>query len=328
RRDGIAIAQYPAVFNYSAMNNLGIREASFGEQVGRIIAESERVLTDERPDRVVILGDTNSGLAAFVAARMGIPVFHLEAGNRCFDDRVPEEINRRVIDHCSAVLMPYTERSRANLIREGVAGERIFVTGNPIFEVLEFYRDRIDASPALADLGLEPGSYLLTTLHRQENVDNPARLRSLVGAMDALAAEFAAPVVVSVHPRTARRLADQGVAPSDPRVQLLPPFGLFDFVALERGARIVLSDSGTVQEECCILGVPAVTLRDVTERPETIECGSNVLAGAEPAGIVRAARVADGAAGWTPPREYLVDRVSATVSRIVTGFHSGMRNAS
>lgn len=298
---------------------LGIRADSFGAQVGAIVAAAERVFLEERPDRVVILGDTNSGLAAFVANRMGIPVYHLEAGNRCFDDRVPEEVNRRVIDQCSAVLMPYTERSRANLLREGIAPDRVFVTGNPIFEVMTHHAADIDASTVHADLGLETGGYLLATIHRQENVDEPARLRSLVSALDLLAAEFAAPVVCSVHPRTAARLREQDIGPADSRVRLLPPFGLFDFLALERAARIVLSDSGTVQEECCIFGVPAVTLRDVTERPETVECGSNVLAGADPEDILRAARAVDGAGGWRPPPEYTAPNVAATVVRVVIG---------
>ncbi|MFM9107037.1 MAG: non-hydrolyzing UDP-N-acetylglucosamine 2-epimerase [Chloroflexota bacterium] len=292
---------------------LGIRADSFGQQVAAIIAESERVLAETRPDRVLILGDTNSGLAALVAARMGIPVVHMEAGHRCLDVRVPVEINRRVIDHCSAVQLPYTHGSADNLRREGIPEERIVVTGNPINEVLRHYAPEIAASRVHAGLGTAPGGYLLATLHRQENVDVPERLRMIAESLDLLAAEFGLPVVCSLHPRTARRLAEQGVSPVDPRVRLLPPFGFFDFVALERDARLVLTDSGTVQEECCILGVPAVTMRDVTERPETIACGSNLLAGVEPEAVLAAARAAPAPGSWTPPAEYLAGRVSETV---------------
>lgn len=299
---------------------LGIRADSFGEQVGAIIAGAERVMRAERPDRVLVLGDTNSGLAAFVACRLGIPVYHMEAGNRCYDDRVPEEVNRRVIDHSSAVLLPYTERSRQNLLREGIAGERIFVTGNPIAEVLERHADRIAASDVLSELGLAPEGYFLVTVHRQENVDDPARLAALLDAFARLAREHGLPVVCSLHPRTADRLAAAGLAPADPRVRLYPPFGLFDFVALERGAACVLSDSGTVQEECCILRVPNVTLRDVTERPETLECGSGMLTGADPEAILRAVRVVRASPpDWSPPPEYLARRVSQTVAKIVIG---------
>lgn len=292
---------------------LGIRAGSFGQQVAAIIAETERVLAAERPARVLILGDTNSGLAAFVAARMGIPVFHMEAGNRCHDPRVPEEINRRVIDHCSTLLLPYTEGSAENLRREGIPPDRIVVTGNPINEVMRHHAPEIAASRITADLGLQRGGYLLATLHRQENVDLPDRLRMIAESLDGLAAAFGMPLVWPVHPRTAARMAEQGVAPADPRVQMLPPLGFLDFVALEQGARLVLTDSGTVQEECCILGVPAVTMRDVTERPETIACGSNLLAGVEPAAVLAAAAAAPAPTSWTPPAEYLVEHVSETV---------------
>lgn len=181
-------------------------------QVGAILSGCERAILDCRPDRLLILGDTNSGLSAIAAKRMGVPVFHMEAGNRCYDDRVPEEVNRRVIDHSSDVLLPYTERSRANLLREGIAGERIFVTGNPIKEVLDHYAPRIDASRALEDLDLAPGRYFLATLHRAENVDVPERLAAFIDAFQRLSGEHRAPVVVSLHPRTRSQLRKQGRA--------------------------------------------------------------------------------------------------------------------
>jgi UDP-N-acetylglucosamine 2-epimerase (non-hydrolysing) len=286
-----------------------------------MIAKSADAFTNLRPDRLLILGDTNSGLSAFPAARMRIPVFHMEAGNRCYDDRVPEEINRRVIDHCSDVLMPYTERSAENLVREGIARDRVFVTGNPILEVLDAYADRIDGSHVLARFALEAGGYFLVTLHRAENVDEPERLESFLRGLSLVAEAHAKPMIVSVHPRTADKLARFGLAPESGRVRLMPPLGFFDFVKLEKNALCVLSDSGTVQEECAIFHVPNVTLRDVTERPETIECGSNILAGAASESIASAVAIALGTSTqWTAPPEYLARDVSRTVAKIVLGY--------
>jgi UDP-N-acetylglucosamine 2-epimerase (non-hydrolysing) len=297
----------------------------FAAQAAGILAKSGELLARERPDRVLILGDTTSGLAAIVAARLGIPVYHMEAGNRCYDDRVPEEINRRVIDHSSTVLMPYTERSKDNLVREGIERERIFVTGNPIYEVLQRHRSQIDASPVLGQLGVAEHEYLLVTLHRAENVDEPRRLKRMLDALAAEGNRLALPVLVSVHPRTADRITAFGFDGSG--LRLLRPFGFFDFVKLEQHARAVLSDSGTVQEECAIFGVPNVTLRDVTERAETVECGSNVLSGADADDIARALAVAIGTdSGWIPPREYKVPEVSRTVAKIVLGYTSIRRH--
>jgi UDP-N-acetylglucosamine 2-epimerase (non-hydrolysing) len=300
---------------------LGVRGATFGEQIGRILIEIEKVLVRERPDRLLVLGDTNSGLAAVIAKRMGIPVFHLEAGNRCYDDRVPEEVNRRIIDHSSTVLMPYTHRSAANLVREGIDRSRVFVIGNPIFEVLETHRDAIAASDVLARLGLAPQRYFIVTMHRAENVDVEARLRSLVAALRLLAERYGHPVVCSLHPRTRDKMEAFGIARDDRQVRFIEPLGFFDFVALERQALCALSDSGTVQEECCIFRVPNVTVRDVTERPETIEAGSNMLTGMDPARIVACVEtVLAEPATWTPPPEYLEPNVSAKVVKLVLGY--------
>jgi UDP-N-acetylglucosamine 2-epimerase (non-hydrolysing) len=302
-------------------HHLGVATSSFGAQAGEMIAKSAEAFASIRPDRLLILGDTNSGLAAFPAARMRIPVFHMEAGNRCYDDRVPEEINRRVIDHCSDVLMPYTERSAENLVREGIARDRVFVTGNPIREVLDAYSERIDASDILQRFGVDRGEYFLVTLHRAENVDAQERLDSFLRGLSLVAEEYAKPMIVSVHPRTADKLARFGLAPESGRVRLLPPLGFFDFVKLEKNAACVLSDSGTVQEECAIFHVPNVTLRDVTERPETIECGSNILAGAAAESILSSVRIALGTSiDWTPPAEYMASDVSRTVAKIVLGY--------
>lgn len=307
--------------------NLGIRATSFAEQAGKILAGVYAVFSEHRPDRVLILGDTNSALSAIVAARRGIPVFHMEAGNRCYDDRVPEEVNRRIVDHSSAILLPYTLRSKENLVREGIDRDRIFVTGNPIFEVLQHYAAQIDASDVLERFAVEKNGFFLVTLHRSENVDEPRRLELLLTGLSRVADRYALPMLVSVHPRTANKLAAFGLSPQSSRVRLLDPLGFFDFVKLEKSAHLVLSDSGTVQEECAIFGVPNVTIRDVTERPETIECGSNVLTGPDPESVVRAAALALGTSSqWVPPVEYVAPDVSRAVAKIVLGYLSLRRH--
>jgi UDP-N-acetylglucosamine 2-epimerase (non-hydrolysing) len=238
---------------------------------------------------------------------------------------VPEEVNRRVIDHCSDVLMPYTERSRANLLAEGIPASRIHVIGNPILEVIEHHDASIRRSDVLGRLGLAAGRYFLVTFHRAENVDVDARLHALVRALDALANEHGLPVVCSTHPHTRAAMARAGLAPASyPRLRFEQPFGLFDFIALERSAACVLSDSGTVQEECALLKVANVTIRDVTERPETIECGSGMLSGIEEADVLRCVRVAlDRPKDWTAPAEYLRRNVSDAAVKIVLGAAPG-----
>lgn len=308
--------------------HLGIVSNNFGDQAGQIIARTDELLAEHKPDRVLILGDTNSALSAIPAARRQIPVFHMEAGNRCYDDRVPEEINRRIIDHASSILMPYTQRSKDNLVREGIERERIFVTGNPIKEVLDHFEDEIEASGAMKSLDVKPFDYFVVTLHRAENVDPPDRLKRIFDGLDAVSQKIGKPVLVSVHPRTAEKLEKSNVKPAA-NVRLLKAMGFFDFVKLEKNALAVLTDSGTVQEECAILRVPNITLRDVTERPETIECGSNILSGSEPDAMVRAVELAIAQpAAWTPPSEYLADNVSQTVSKIVLGYTSFRRHVS
>src|SRR5690348_2899447 len=207
--------------------SLGVRADSFGEQAGQILAGVERAIREDKPDRLLILGDTNSGLSAVIAKRLGVPVFHMEAGNRCFDDRVPEEVNRRIIDHSSDVLLPYTERSRANLLREGFPSQRVIVTGNPIFEVLKHYAGCIDASDVHARIGVKPGEYLLVTAHRAENVDVPERLRNLAEGLRRLREEYDVPVVVSMHPRTRSRLESFGMTNLVEQLMVMPPLGLF-----------------------------------------------------------------------------------------------------
>ncbi len=302
--------------------NLGITGETFGQQVGKMLAAVDEVFHKEKPDALLILGDTNSGLCAFIAKRMGIRVYHMEAGNRCYDDRVPEEVNRRIIDHSSTVLMPYTQRSKENLLREGIPNNRIFVTGNPILEVINHYGSEIQASEIHGKLGIEKGKFILATIHRAENVDIEERLRWLTEALEQVQQEYNLPVICSLHPRTKSKMQQFGLGRKNERVLFMEPLGLFDFIALERTAFCVLSDSGTVQEECCIFHTPNVTLRDVTERPETIDCGSNILSGAEPQSVLRCMKVVTSRCpDWQAPAEYLAENVSDTVVKIVTGFH-------
>jgi len=303
---------------------LGVDTSSFGAQIAQIITGCEKVFSEKKPDAVLILGDTNSGLSAFVAKRMGIPVYHMEAGNRCYDDRVPEEVNRRVIDHSSTILMPYTNRSKENLVAEGIPSRRVYVTGNPIFEVLNHFEEQIDNSVAMSDYNVTKGNYFLATLHRAENVDIPNRLENFTKALEMVRKKFDMPMIVSMHPRTRNKLGAFGLDKRLGDVKYMEPMGFFDFVNLEKNAKCVLSDSGTVQEECCIFKVPTVTLRDVTERPETIDCGSNVLAGGNPDKILQLTElVTSSTPNWDPPAEYLVPDVSSTVVRIVSGYLHG-----
>jgi UDP-N-acetylglucosamine 2-epimerase (non-hydrolysing) len=300
---------------------MGVKEDSSGSQIGRILIEAEKAIIDIKPDRLLLLGDTNSALSAIIAKRMGVPVYHMEAGNRCYDDRVPEEVNRRIIDHSSDVFMPYTERSRTNLLREGIFGDRIYVVGNPIYEVIQKNEFKIAGSKILNELNLEANSYFLVTTHRAENVDIPKRLENIIKAFDQIADKYDLPVVVSTHPRTRERIQDQDIRRLNEKVRFLEPFGFFDFIALERSAKCILTDSGTVQEEAAILHKPSVTIRDVTERPETVECGSNILSGADPEMILNCVDVAMSRDGsWQAPPEYLVENVSETVVNILIGY--------
>jgi UDP-N-acetylglucosamine 2-epimerase (non-hydrolysing) len=320
---------YDPNLNEIFFQQLGVRapdifldaKGSFGQQIATILARSEEIMLAEEPDKFLVLGDTNSALAAFVAKRLGIPVYHMEAGNRCYDDRVPEEVNRRVIDHSSDVLMPYTERSRQNLLKEGIAAQRVYVTGNPINEVIRHFESQIAESAIFEKLSLQQGKYFLVTLHRAENVDDESRLRDFAIALDRLQRNYGLQVIVSTHPHTRRSIKAFGVEVENPGIRFLEPFGFFDFIALEKNAYCVLSDSGTVQEECAIFKVPNVTLRDVTERPETVECGSNILSGANPDSILRCTEtVLAQPPTWNPPEEYLAENVSQVVLKILMGY--------
>ncbi|NRF95262.1 UDP-N-acetylglucosamine 2-epimerase (non-hydrolyzing) [Paenibacillus frigoriresistens] len=295
-------------------------QRTLGGQLSVIFAELERIFTLERPDKVLVLGDTNSALSSILAERMGIPVIHMEAGNRCFDLAVPEEKNRKVIDAISSINMPYTRYSRDNLLREGVPSHRIIVTGNPIYEVLTHYETRIEQSDILEKLDLKGEPYFLVTMHRAENVDHPERLTQILKGLNLVAEAFGHKVICSIHPRTKSRLEKESSATMHPLVQFHEPFGFFDFVHLEKDAFCVLTDSGTVQEECCIFHVPTVTIRTTTERPETVDCGSNVVSGLRAEQILNAVRVmVNFPAEWRCPDGYLDMNVSQKVVQYLLG---------
>ena len=250
---------------------------------------AEDILKKEKPDAVLILGDTNSSIAGIMAKRMKIPVYHMEAGNRCFDLKVPEEKNRRIIDAISTYNLPYTPNSRENLIREGFPKDRIFESGNPIFEVIDNFDERIRQSLIMEKLNLSRDRFILVTAHRQENVDVPERLSNIMQALIEISEGYDLDVIFSVHPRTRARITDQLESRLNdyPKIRLCEPFGFFDFIRMEKMCLAAISDSGTVQEECCLFNTPTVTIRDTTERPETVDCGSNMVSGLETEDIVR-----------------------------------------
>lgn len=294
-------------------------QVSIGSQLSILFQEIERIIELERPDRVLLLGDTNSALSAVIAERLGVPVMHMEAGNRCFDHRVPEEMNRRIIDAISSINMPYTEQSKRNLLREGIPSHRIIVTGNPIYEVLLHYKDRIQASSILQRLQLEPKQYFLMTAHRAENVDPKERLTCIMEAMNEIAERYGKRIICSIHPRTRARIEQLNYA-FHPLVELYEPFGFMDFVQLEQHAYCAVTDSGTVQEECCIFHVPTVTIRDTTERPETVDCGSNIVSGLQVERILDSiAAITVLPVAWTCPNGYIEPHVSSTVVKILLG---------
>lgn len=296
------------------------QQQSLGEQLAAMYTNLETLFLKEQPDKVLILGDTNSGLSAILAERMGIPVVHMEAGNRCFDLEVPEEKNRRVIDAISSFNLPYTPQSKENLVREGVPRNRIIVSGNPIYEVLEYYKSEIDQSNILTTLKLKEEDYFLVTTHRAENVDHQDRLLEIMTGLNMVAEAYGKRVICSIHPRTKSRIQNMSALEVHPLVEFHEPFGFFDFVKLEKHAFCVLTDSGTVQEECCLFHVPTVTIRKTTERPETIECGSNILSGIDANQIVNCVHVmVNQPKTWSYPAGYDHKNVSDKVIKILLG---------
>jgi UDP-N-acetylglucosamine 2-epimerase len=257
---------------------LNVAGANLGATMGNIIAKAYEVLAQEMPDALLILGDTNSALSAIAAKRLKIPIFHMEAGNRCFDQNVPEEINRKIVDHISDVNLPYTEHARRYLLAEGICKERIFVTGSPLREVLFNHAAAIDASMVLEDLGLEKGQYLLVSAHREENIDQEHHFTVLMTALNDIASHYQIPVIYSTHPRSFKTL-EQRRFQFHPLVRNHRPFGFFDYIKLQRNSFCVLSDSGTLSEESAILNFPAVLLRTSTEHPEVLDQGTVVIGG-------------------------------------------------
>ena len=293
--------------------------ATLGETLGKILSGIETVLEQESPDAFLVLGDTNSSIAAIIAKRKKIPIFHMEAGNRCFDMNVPEEINRRIIDHISDVNLPYSENARHYLLQEGVARDRIFVTGSPMREVLHAQMAKIEASSALRELGLTRGEYFLVSMHREENVDSPRNLGALLEALNAVARKFAQPVIVSTHPRTRKRLEGTRLK-MEPIIRFCKPFGFTDYVHLQMNARCVVSDSGTISEESSILGFPAVTVREAIERPEALDTGAIIMTGLNGEHILACMGVAMSSPQVECPADYLVSNTSERVLKIILGY--------
>lgn len=299
------------------------QQFSFGNQIAHLFSELEKILLHERPDKVLVLGDTNSALSSIVTERLNIPVVHMEAGNRCFDLNVPEEKNRKVIDAISTFNLPYTKYSRENLIREGVPVNRIMVSGNPIYEVLTQFEEQIDNSRILEKLNVSNGKYMLVTAHRAENVDNHVHLKEILTGLNLVAEHFNMPIICSIHPRTKSRILENSTLQMHPLVQFHEPFGFFDFVKLEKHAFCALTDSGTVQEECCLFQVPTVTMRNSTERPETVECGSNCVSGVSAEQILASVKVmTNQKKQWSIPEGYGDLDVSDRVVKFILGGNS------
>jgi UDP-N-acetylglucosamine 2-epimerase len=308
---------------------LGSAGASAAETIGNVIIAVDRVLATVAPDALLVLGDTNSCLAVIPAKRRKVPIFHMEAGNRCFDQRVPEETNRRIVDHTADVNLTYSDIAREYLLREGLPPDMVIKTGSPMAEVLAHYRPQIDRSDVLSRLHLHKGDYFVVSAHREENIDPPASFARLVAVLDSVAAEHGLPVIVSTHPRTRKRIEASG-ATFHPNVRLLKPLGFHDYVHLQMHARAVLSDSGTISEEASILNFPALNLREAHERPEAMEEGTVVMSGLNVErvrqGLALIAGQPSGAArGLRQVADYSVPNVSDKVVRILHSYTDYVR---
>lgn len=293
--------------------------SSLGAVYGDVLRGTERVLLDEKPDAMVVLGDTNSSISALIARRLKVPVYHLEAGNRSFDPNVPEEINRHLVDHISDYNLVYTENSRKNLLAEGLHPSRILIMGSPMHEVLTQQLERIQTSDILDRLGLLPNQFMLASTHREENVDSPDRLEKVINSLAAIAEYFDLPVLVSTHPRTRKRLDSFGLS-TKADVRFHEPLGFLDYNRLQMSARIVISDSGTISEESTILGFPAVTVRDAIERPEAIDTGSIITTGLDPDDVIDAIRITLDQWNRYGPTQCPVDYQVSDTSRRVLNF--------
>ncbi len=303
--------------------------SNLGETLGNIIAKAYQVLVDTQPDALLILGDTNSALAAIPAKRLKIPIFHMEAGNRCFDQNVPEEINRKIVDHISDVNLPYTEHSRRYLLSEGISKEYIYVTGSPMREVLSANKAGIDSSKVLETLSLEPENYFVVSAHREENIDNQKTFYSLINALNSIAEEYQKPVIYSTHPRSWKRIEQEGCK-LHPLIRQLKPFGLFDYCKLQQNAFCVLSDSGTLSEESAMLGFPAVLIRTSTERPEVLDKGTIIIGGTSAEDMTQAVNLCREMWENREPTviapDYVDDNVSVKVVKIIQSYTKIVNN--
>lgn len=306
---------------------LGTGGGTLGETLGKILIEVEKVLLADRPDAVLILGDTNSAISAIIARRLKIPIYHMEAGNRSFDRNVPEETNRKLVDHIADFNLVYTEHARRHLLSEGIEHRRIYLTGSPMREVIEHYRPKVEASDVVARLGLTEKRYFIVSLHREENVDNSERLGALVDTLNALASKYDMPIIVSTHPRTRKRLDALCGRALDERVRWMTPFGFNDYNKLQKDAFCAISDSGTIAEESSILGFPAVTPRDAIERPEGLDVGCIIITGLDPDAIIRGVGAATrmfternaSGTGHPVPEDYCITNTSERVVSLILG---------
>ena len=302
---------------------MNVNTSSLGNVYGGIMIKTEEILKQEKPDAVLILGDTNSSIAGIIAKRMKIPIYHMEAGNRCFDMNVPEETNRRIIDHISDFNLCYTEHARRHLISEGLPHRRIYVTGSPMKEVLMTHIEKIKSSNALEKLNLIDKGYFLASIHREENVDRKESLLMLVDALERISAEFDMPVIVSTHPRTRNRLEKLGRKDISEKIVFMKPFGFFDYVKLQMHAKCVISDSGTICEESSMLNFPAITVRNAIERPEAMDTGSIVVTGVDPDVIIDAIKLqmSDDILknAVSIPNDYKIENTSERVVKLILG---------
>jgi UDP-N-acetylglucosamine 2-epimerase (non-hydrolysing) len=302
---------------------LEVKAETLGGQIANIIAKSEKVLKKEMPDAVLILGDTNSALAAIIAKRMKIPIFHMEAGNRCFDENVPEEVNRKIVDHISDINLPYSENARLYLIQEGIHPGTIYVTGSPIAEVLNFFGKAIDNSDILKQLKLTKNKYFVASIHREENVEKKESLNKLIDALNTVARTYKMPIIISTHPRTANRLKEYNFKVNK-LINFHKPFGYLNYVKLEKNAFCVLSDSGTIQEESSILGFPAIQVRNSSERPEAFDEGTLILSGLDKDIILQAIEIITNQFSvgekFNIPKNYQDTNVSSKVLRLIVGL--------
>ncbi|AZE88325.1 UDP-2,3-diacetamido-2,3-dideoxy-D-glucuronate 2-epimerase [Pseudomonas sp. 31 R 17] len=304
---------------------LGAVGDTAAQTIAQVIAKSDELFESEKPDALLLYGDTNTCLAVISAKRRKIPVFHMEAGNRCFDQRVPEELNRKVLDHLSDINMVLTEHARRYLLDEGVRPETIIKTGSHMAEVLDFYMPKIQASDVLAREGLTSGGFFIVSTHREENVDTPDNLRDLIGSLKALADEYKLPIIVSTHPRTRKRLEALGESLDHPLIRFVKPFGLLDYIKLQMEAFCILSDSGTITEEASLLNLPAVTIRNAHERPEGMDEGTLIMCGLTTDRVLNAVRVVTsqhvrGERVMSVVGDYLGGAVSKKVVRIVHSY--------